>query len=127
MGKKSACSGVVALAMLIVGEPVHAGDRKSAAASSDSGLFGEHFVAPHVASLPTHSAGGAFTPVGSFEARAEHAFEAHPSTTAEPRERANGPIDRKITLFHFNTTRFGEVGVHPLLGGVKGLQVSVGF
>lgn len=112
--------------MLVLSAPLHAGDRKSAAEWGDSGLFAERFVARHVVSLPAHPR-FAFAPVSAFDGRAEHFVEGHATSAADQRERATGPIDRKITLFRFNTKRFGEVGVHPLLGGVKGLQVSVGF
>lgn len=48
---------------------------------------------------------------------------------AEPRESEAGaqPKRKTITFFRFNNSKLGEVSVQPVVGGVNGAQVSVGF
>jgi len=47
----------------------------------------------------------------------------------EPRasEPTARPERRTITLFHFSTRKLGEVSVQPVVGGVNGAQLSIGF
>ena len=114
------------LAMVVVAQSAFAGGRKSAVDSNESDLFGERFVAPHVASESLRHPGLGLSPVTAFDSRPERFVESHANGSASERERMNGRLDRRVRLFHFNT-KFGEVGVHPLLGSAKGLQFSLGF
>ena len=125
MGSKAWC-GFVLLATAIASQSAAAGDRKSFRDSIDSGVFAEQFTSPRVASVSVHHVSFGSPPVTAFDSRPEHFVENHASAHAAETDRTTGSIDRKISLFHFNT-KFGEVGVHPLLGSAKGLQFSLGF
>jgi hypothetical protein len=118
--------GIVFIAICIATHAASAGGRKSAFDAADGGLFAERFVAPRVASLPGNRGSFAFSPASTFDSRSERLAEIHAQSNAGDRQRATGPLDRKISLFRFNT-KFGEIGVHPLLGPAKGLQFSLGF
>src|SRR5436305_12342234 len=96
-----ACCGIVLLAMAIATQPAAAGDRKSSRDSIDSGLFAEQFMSPHVASVSAHHATFGLSAVSAFDSRPEHFVENRASGHANERDRATGPIDRKISLFHF--------------------------
>ena len=125
MGLKAWC-GFALLATAVASQPAVAGDRRSFRDSIDSGLFAERFMPPQVASASIHHATFGLSPVTAFDSRPEHFVENHATGHAADSARATGPIDRKVRLFHFRT-KFGEVGVHPLLGSAKGLQFSLGF
>jgi len=47
----------------------------------------------------------------------------------EPRalESTARPERKTITLFRFSTRKLGEVSVQPVVGGVNGAQLSIGF
>ena len=125
MGLKGWCC-LALLATAVASQPAVAGERKSSRDSIDNAFFAERFVPSHVASASVQHATFGLSPVSALDSRPEHFVENHVGSHADERERAAGPIDRKIRLFHFNT-KFGEVGVHPLLGSAKGLQFSLGF
>ena len=125
MGLKVWC-GIALLATAIASQPAAGGDRKSFRSSTDNDLFAERFMPAHSASASVSHAPLDLSPVTAFDSRPEHFVENRTNGHVDGREHASGPIDRKIRLFHFNT-KFGEVGVHPLLGSAKGLQFSLGF
>ena len=42
-------------------------------------------------------------------------------------EPASRPQHKTITFFRFTTSKLGEVSVQPVVGGVNGAQLSIGF
>src|SRR4051812_45877396 len=42
-------------------------------------------------------------------------------------EPASRPHHKTITFFRFTTSKLGEVSVQPVVGGVNGAQLSIGF
>ena len=49
--------------------------------------------------------------------------KAEPRTSAEP----SRPEHKPLTFFRFRTEKLGEVSVQPVVGGVNGAQLSIGF
>jgi hypothetical protein len=121
-------------------QPAQAGDRKSALDRLAEGvsLHKVGFVSPAKSSGDDHAVRNSmkvqergdlpFFPVTPFEARVPHAGDKVSGTdqqrekgpTTTPRER------RGITFFRFDS-KVGAISVQPVVGGVNGAQLSLGF
>jgi hypothetical protein len=118
----------------------YAGDRKSAAAQQAQGALVHRvvFVSPAKFSGDDHAARNSmklqgrgdlpFFPVSPFEARAAHASE---KALGDDQQREKGPTtaprERKgVTFFRFDS-KVGAISVQPVVGGVNGAQLSLGF
>jgi hypothetical protein len=134
--------GVLAAAGMAV-QPAEAGDRKTApvpvAATHHAGGSVHSVVfaaqarasADNPAARSMNVAGRGDLPFGSvspFEARLSRAGD-RVSATEEARNES-GPARRRerssITFFRFGS-KLGEVSVQPVVGGVNGAQLSLGF
>jgi hypothetical protein len=125
------------VATVLALQPVQAGDRKSAAGR-------EQRVAAHQLALPTRAGLSAdshmriskvnrpgevpFSPVRPLEVRLVPAsYKASASDDGQSAKRSTPRRERKgLTLFRVNP-KFGDISVQPVIGGVNGAQISVGF
>jgi hypothetical protein len=137
-------SGVWVAAGLAL-QPARAGDHKNAAADY-AGVVTHHFnVAaqirsglhaelPHMLRFGVTSRQGeganefSFVAVSPFESRLARSGDKASMSDAGQKEKGASPRpERKsITLFRFDS-KLGSVSVQPVVGGVNGAQLSVGF
>jgi hypothetical protein len=123
-------------------EPAHAGDRKSAARHAEtinrSVVFAVQARSLR-ADVPQTMRSGvtsqrgefSFSPVSPLETRARS--QVHPATRRADsgnEEREKGPTSprerRNVTFFRLDP-KFGDISVQPVVGGVNGAQLSVGY
>jgi hypothetical protein len=132
------------VAMGLALQPAHAGDRKSVAVTTyhaAAAASARNFVfAAQVRSSGDDHGGGSimkvqgrgdlpFFPVTPLESRLPRSGTA--ASTSDDQQKEKGPTtpphERKsITLFRFDS-KLGNVSVQPVVGGVNGAQLSVGF
>jgi hypothetical protein len=131
------CVGLFMVAGFTV-QPAHAGDRK--ADLSHPGVAAHHLVFAvqarssgdnNVAARSVRVQGRGdlpFLSVSPFESRLTR-FDNRSSAagTSQKEKGPTTPAERKtITLFRLDP-KFGDVSVQPVVGGVNGAQVAVGF
>ena len=125
------------IALGLAVQPAHGGDRKQAsarhaetvsrgvvfAAQARSGLHGGVPQTMH-AGVTSRRGEFSFSPVSPLEARALSQMK----PGAEEKEK--GPISprerRNVTFFRLDP-KLGDISVQPVVGGVNGAQLSVGY
>jgi hypothetical protein len=107
-------------------QPAEAGEQKTEV----RGQRAEMRAVRPLASNPT------FSPTTVFAAKATMSENTAPGRTEAlaPRREKTGeseppsrPEHKTIKLFRFTTSKLGEVSVQPVVGGVNGAQLSIGF
>jgi hypothetical protein len=119
----------MAAGMAFYQQPAEAGEQKLAAANLSFGGAEVRAVRP-LASNTTFSPTTVFAAKATVSANRSpgqtEALAARKEKTAESQP-ASRPERKTITLFRFTTSKLGEVSVQPVVGGVNGAQLSVGF
>jgi hypothetical protein len=70
-----------------------------------------------------------FLPVSPLESRLSRSANNAPATSGDE-QKEKGPIpprERKSVTFFRLDSKYGDVSVQPVVGGVNGAQLSVGF
>lgn len=120
-------------------QPAHAGDRKQLSVRhAETSIQRVVFAAQ--ARSTGDSYGGriikaqgrgefSFSPVSPLESRLSRSqvAGAFPSTTRERGKRPVSQGERKNVTFFRLDPKFGDVSVQPVMGGVNGAQLSVGY
>ena len=123
-------------AIVLAVHPAQAGDRKSGA-GREARASVHPMVAPVRAAFSAdhHAPIGkvekpgevAYFPVRPLEARLVSSGRASAGDRQQEEERSTSRRERKgLTLFRVNP-KFGDISVQPVIGGVNGAQISVGF
>jgi hypothetical protein len=118
-------------------QPAHGGDRKSASAR-DAETFNHRVVlaaqtrtslraeVPQTMHSGVTSRRGefSFSPVSPFELRARSQV---PVANEEKEKGPTSPRERRNVTFFRLDPKFGDISVQPVVGGVNGAQLSVGY
>jgi hypothetical protein len=92
---------------------------------------GRSDLRPAVARLQSNAAGEfSFSPVSPLAPRSGNEPTAHKaSVTGQAKEEGptTDPAERKAVTFFRLNPKFGDVSVQPVVGGVNGAQLAVGF
>lgn len=133
--------GVAVAAVTLLGQPCHAGDRKSDASATRevhaASAINHTLAAPAMTTRGNSDGRGrgaddplSFVGLGNGNTKSARAFghDAAATTTTERKEdHPTPPTERKsLTFFRFQS-RVGEVSVQPVIGAMKGAQFSLGF
>ena len=123
------------IALGLAAEPAAAGERKSGGAIGHARLIGVHAI---VVPAPTRSSGDSVGRNAKLSGHAELSFVSvsplgsevkgsKPAAANERRGPATPASERKNIKFFQMSSRLGEVSLQPVVGGVNGAQVSLGF
>jgi hypothetical protein len=138
MGRNFISWSGVCVAIGLALQPAQAGDRKAATTLHAASLTHSVISAAPVRSSGDNSGGGSlkvqgrgdlpFSAVSPFETRLPRSGDK--ASTSDEQQKEKGPPpphERKsITFFRFDS-KFGGVSLQPVVGGVNGAQLSVGF
>jgi hypothetical protein len=119
-------------------QPAHAGDRKAAVARHAESSTHSLIFAAQARSSGDNRAGTSmkvqgrgdlpFVAVSPFESRLPRAGAK--ASTSDDKQKEKGPTtprERKSITFFRLDPKFGDISVQPVVGGVNGAQLSVGF
>jgi hypothetical protein len=118
-------------------QPAHGGDRKQASARHAETISGGVVFAAQArsglrASVPQTMPSGVTSRRGEFSFSSVSPFEARALSQVKPgtEEKERGPTSprerRNVTFFRLDP-KLGDISVQPVLGGVNGAQLSVGY
>jgi hypothetical protein len=116
-------------------QPAHGGDRKQAAARpaetfTRGVVFAARARSSVSADVPQTMRSGVTSRRGEFSFSPVSPLEARARSQVQPKNEEKGPTSpherRNVTFFRLDP-KFGDVSVQPVVGGVNGAQLSVGY
>jgi len=112
-------------------QPAHAGDRKPAAVRHAEISIPNFVVAALARSAGVKAQGRSeffFSPVSPLESKVSSS--ADKTSTSSDEQKEKGPVpprERKNVTFFRLDPKLGDISVQPVMGGVNGAQLSVGY